>query len=162
MALREKALFSTKAEYGVRLMIALARRYGEGPVPLAKVAETDEMPLPYLEQLAAPLRRDGLIASQRGVRGGYALARPPALISMGEVVRSLEGPITPMMCAPEDPSHAACVRGEFCTAQVLWARIRDAVAGVLDSTSLAELVEPATERHALPLTIVNSKMEAVS
>ncbi|MDP9351188.1 MAG: Rrf2 family transcriptional regulator [Chloroflexota bacterium] len=162
MALREKALFSTRAEYGVRLMLLLARQYGEGPLPLARVAEIEDLPLPYLEQLAAALRRDGLIRSQRGVRGGYELSRPPELINMGQVVRSLEGPIVPMMCAPEDEAHATCVRGEFCSAQLLWTRIRDAVAGVLDSTKLSELaggVENAPASGALlPLRLVTSKI----
>lgn len=142
MAVREKALFSSRAEYGVRLMMMLARQYGEGPMPLAKLAETEAMPLPYLEQLVAPLRRDGLVLSHRGVRGGYELARPPDEITMGQVLRSLEGPITPMVCAPEDEAHMWCVRGDYCAAQLLWTRIRDAVTGVLDSTKLSELLPP--------------------
>lgn len=140
MAVKERALFSSRAEYGVRLMMMLARQYGEGPLPLAKVAQVELLPLPYLEQLVAPLRRDGLVVSHRGAHGGYELARRPEEITMGEVLRALEGPITPMMCAPEDESHAWCVRGEYCSAQVLWTRIRDAVSGVLDSTRLSELV----------------------
>jgi Rrf2 family protein len=166
LALREKALFSTRAEYGVRLMMLLARQYGHGPLPLARMAELEELPLPYLEQLAAPLRRDGLIRSHRGTRGGYELARAPELITMGEIVRSLEGPIMPMVCAPEDPSHATCVRGEFCSAQALWARIRDAVAGVLDTTKLSDLVSPPSgsdsSKSRLPLLTINSKMEVAS
>ena len=138
--MRERSLFSSRAEYGVRLMMMLARQYGDGPVPLTKLAEDEALPLPYLEQLIAPLRRDGLVVSRRGARGGYELARSPESIVMGEVIRSVEGPIVPMMCAPEDPSHATCIRGEFCSAQLLWSRIRDAVAGVLDSTRLSELV----------------------
>jgi Rrf2 family protein len=153
MAMREKALFSARAEYAVRLMIILARQYGEGPLSLARLAEEDGLPLPYLEQLIGPLRRDGLVRSHRGARGGYELARPPEMIVMGEVVRCVEGPIVSMMCAPEDPAHATCVRGEYCSAQLLWARIRDAVAGVLDSTRLSELTpEPAGARAvAAPL-----------
>lgn len=164
MALKERALFSTRAEYGVRLMMLLARGYGDGPLPLARIAELEELPLPYLEQLAAPLRRDGLIRGHRGVRGGYELARSPELITMGEVVRSLEGPIMPMVCAPEDPDHATCLRGEYCSAQLLWARIRDAVAGVLDSTKLSDLAPAGVAPAAgpAPLRLMNSKMEVVS
>ncbi|MDP9381705.1 MAG: Rrf2 family transcriptional regulator [Chloroflexota bacterium] len=162
--LREKSLFSTRAEYGVRLMMLLARQYGDGPLPLARVAEIEELPLSYLEQLAAPLRRDGLIRSQRGAQGGYELARAPEFITMGEVVRSLEGPIMPMMCAPEDEAHATCVRGEFCSAQVLWSRIRDAVTGVLDTTKLSDLASPLAGRDTpgerTPLLTINSRLEA--
>lgn len=138
--MRERAIFSARAEYGVRLMIMLAREYGHGPLSLARVAETDALPLPYLEQLIAVLRRDGLVTSQRGAKGGYELSRDPRSITMGEVIRSLEGPITPMSCAPEDAAHATCIRGDFCSAQLLWTRIRDAVGQTLDSTLLSELV----------------------
>lgn len=161
MALKEKALFSTRAEYGVRLMVFLARQYPNGPLPLTKVAEVEELPLAYLEQLTAPLRRDGLIRSHRGVRGGYELARDPSQITMGEVVRSLEGPIMPMVCAPEDETHASCVRGEYCSAQLLWTRIRDALVGVLDSTILAELVPPpdtSGASRARPLQMISSRL----
>ncbi len=162
MAIRERAFFSTRAEYGVRLMVLLARRYGERPVSLTQLAEHDEMPLPYLEQLIGPLRRDGLVVSHRGARGGYELARSPETVTMGEVLRSLEGPIMPMVCAPEDPAHATCVRGDYCSAQLVWARVRDAVAGVLDSTKLSELVPenpPAgssdTYHNAIRLQVLN-------
>jgi len=141
-------------------MAHLARQYPGGPLPLSKVAEVEELPLAYLEQLTAPLRRDGLIRSHRGVRGGYALARDPSRITMGEVVRSLEGPIMPMVCAPEDEAHATCVRGEYCSAQLLWTRIRDALAGVLDSTMLSELIPPLGEAgayRAMPLQLIGSR-----
>jgi len=160
LAIKEKALFSTRAEYGVRWMVLLARQYPRGPLPLTKVAEIEELPLAYMEQLTAPLRRDGLIRSHRGVRGGYELTRDPSLITMGEVVRSLEGPIMPMVCAPEDDAHATCVRGEYCSAQLLWTRIRDALAGVLDSTLLSELVPQVAmtgASRALPLQLIGSR-----
>lgn len=134
-------------------MMMLARQYGQGPLPLAKVAETELLPLPYLEQLVAPLRRDGLIVSHRGFRGGYELSRSPETITMGEVLRSLEGPIMPMVCAPEDPQHMCCVRGEYCSAQLLWTRIRDAVAGVVDSTRLSELVPAVRSGEGYPGTM---------
>lgn len=166
MAVRERALFSSKAEYGVRLMMMLARRHGDGPLPLVRVAELESLPLPYLEQLAAPLRRAGLLVSHRGAAGGYELARRPDAIRMGEIVRALEGPIVPMVCAPEDPAHATCIRGDYCSAQGLWARIRDAVAGVLDGTTLADLVVDAPGPSRLPLghtalTVVAERVEAV-
>jgi len=128
-------------------MMMLAREYGRGPMPLARAAEEELLPLPYLEQLVAPLRREGLIVSHRGAHGGYELARRPEQIAMGEVVRALEGPIVPMGCAPEDPAHATCIRGEFCSAQLLWIRIRDAVAGALDGTTLSELVPERVDRE---------------
>src|SRR5690242_10710520 len=97
-------MFSTKAEYGVRVMVALARRASETPdgtepvVSLAEIAERDGMPLAYLEHLVARLRKADLIDSRRGSRGGYLLGRPAEQITMAEVVEALEGAIAPIEC----------------------------------------------------------------
>ena len=83
------------------------------------------------------------MTSTRGAHGGYELARPPETIPMGDVLRALEGPIAPMLCASDDPEHAVlCDRSSRCTVNVLWVRVRDAVAGALDSMTLADLVPP--------------------
>src|ERR671933_2188229 len=97
-------LFSTKAEYGVRLMVELGRRTEDGPVDsgspvaLSAVAEAETLPPSYLEHLVAKLREAGLVTSVRGAHGGYRLARPASDITMREVVEALEGPIAPMEC----------------------------------------------------------------
>ena len=91
-------MFSTKAEYGVRVMVELARRAGEDPIPLAEIAAHDGLPLAYLEHLVARLRKAGLLDSRRGSRGGYLLARSPTEITMAEVVEALEGSIAPIEC----------------------------------------------------------------
>ena len=96
-------LFSTRAEYGVRLMVELGRQDDETPVSLGAVAEAENLPLSYLEHLVAKLRKAGLVTSRRGAHGGYALARPAAEIEMLEVVQALEGPISPMECFHETP-----------------------------------------------------------
>jgi Rrf2 family protein len=133
--------FSTKGEYGVRLMVRLAARQGRGPASLGDIAMEEDLPRAYLEQLVIPLREAGLVTSTRGARGGYELARPADLIRMGEVLRALEGPLAPMICAGEDDLHvAACGRSGSCTVNHLWVRVRDAIAGALDSMSLADLV----------------------
>ena len=135
--------FSTKGEYGVRLMVQLGRHYGRGPASLAEIAAEEDLPRAYLEQLVVSLREAGLVTSTRGAHGGYELSRPPEAISMAEVLRALEGPIAPMMCASDDPEHAnLCDRSSHCTVNVLWVRVRDAVAGALDSMTLADLVPP--------------------
>ena len=135
--------FSTKGEYGVRLMVQLGRRYGTGPASLAEMAADEDLPRAYLEQLVMSLRDAGLVASTRGAHGGYELSREPSAIAMGEVLRALEGPIAPMFCASEDPEHAiTCDRSARCTVNVLWVRVRDAVTGALDSMTLADLVPP--------------------
>ena len=136
--------FSTKGEYGVRLMVRLAARHGRGPASLGEIALEEDLPRAYLEQLVIPLREAGLVTSTRGAHGGFEIARPPAQIRMGEVLRALEGPLAPMICAGEDPLHtAACGRSGSCTVNHLWIRVRDAIAGALDSMSLADLVPAA-------------------
>lgn len=135
--------FSTRGEYGVRLMVELARHYGDGPISLTEVADHEALPRPYLEQLVVSLREAGLVSSTRGARGGYQLLRDPERIGMSEVLRALEGPIAPMVCASEDPAHAGvCGRTTFCNVNILWTRVRDAVIAALDSLTLAELAQP--------------------
>ncbi len=135
--------FSTKGEYGVRLMVQLGRHHGTGPASLTEIAAAEDLPRAYLEQLAMGLRDAGLVTSTRGAHGGYELARPPAEIRMSEVLRALEGPIAPMICASDDPEHATlCDRTATCTVNVLWVRVRDAIAGALEGMTLADLVPP--------------------
>ena len=94
-------MFSTKAEYGVRVMVELGKRNGDSPVSLADIAEADGLPLAYLEHLVARLRKAGLVESRRGARGGYLLARPADKITMAEIVEALEGSIAPIECISE-------------------------------------------------------------
>ena len=164
--------FSTKGEYGVRLMVQLGRSYGSGPASLSEIASADDMPRAYLEQLAFVLRDAGLVVSTRGAHGGYQLARPPADIPMSEVLRALEGPLAPMICATEESNHDACARTSSCTVNLLWVRVRDAVAGALDGVTLADLVpqrvvsvEPraaAAASHAAPTTIPEATLEGAA
>ena len=105
-------MFSTKAEYGVRVMVELARRAGEDPIPLAEIAAHDGLPLAYLEHLVARLRKAGLLDSRRGSRGGYLLARSPTEITMAEVVEALEGSIAPIECISQSSDGTiVCSRG---------------------------------------------------
>lgn len=138
-------MFSTKAEYGVRVMVELARRAGEGPVPLAEIAEHDELPLAYLEHLVARLRKAGLVDSRRGSRGGYLLARSPTDITMAEVVEALEGSIAPIECISQaSDGSIVCSResdpAHVCPTKLLWTRVRFAIVRTLQETTLADLV----------------------
>src|SRR5215216_479914 len=104
-------MFSTKAEYGVRVLVHLARRNGDEPIPLASIAEAEGLPLAYLEHLVQRLRRADLVESRRGAHGGYSLARPAAEITMAEVVQALEGEIAPIECITADADGSlVCVR----------------------------------------------------
>jgi Rrf2 family protein len=134
--------FSTRGEYGLRLMMDLARHYGRGPQPLSEIGRREALPTAYLEQLAGKLRRSGLISSHHGAHGGYELTRAPLDTSVGDVLRVLEGPISPMICATEGETDILCERQLHCGANLVWERVRDSVAQALDSLTLADLVPP--------------------
>lgn len=149
--------FSTRGEYGVRLMVELARHSGSGPISLADIADHEALPRPYLEQLVVSLREAGLVNSTRGAHGGYELSRPASDIRMGEVLRALEGPIAPMVCASEDPTHAAiCERTGYCNVNQLWLTVRKAISGALDSITLADLAVPRPSHpfHPQPVQLM--------
>lgn len=131
---------STRGHYGLLAMVELARRYGKAPLSLSEIAQSCELPLPYLEQLFGPLRQAGLVEGTRGVRGGYRLTREPAGISVGEVVRVLEGPIGPVDCVVEGETADCCSRSSSCTTKEMWYRVRESILEVLDNTSLADFV----------------------
>src|SRR5256885_6720203 len=95
-------IFSAKAEYGVRLMVELGRQQPDSPTSLKAIAEAEGLPLAYLEQVVARLRKAGLVMSARGAHGGYWLARPAEEIAMHDVVQALEGAIAPMECFVHD------------------------------------------------------------
>ena len=145
---------STKGEYGVRIMVDLARHYGERPRSLADISQVEMLPLAYLEQLVKLLREaePPLVTSTRGAHGGYRLGRRPEEITMGEIVRVLEGPIAPMICATEGEMSQICGFLDSCKTRYLWARVRDAVAQTLDGMTLAELVSLAPETELASTT----------
>lgn len=140
---------STKGEYGVRIMVDLARHYGGQLRSLTDISQAELLPLPYLEQLVKLLREanPSLVVSTRGAHGGYRLSRHPATISMGEVVRALEGPIAPMICATEGEMTQICGFLDSCKTRFLWAKVRDAVAHTLDTMTLEELVSITPEQE---------------
>ena len=150
-------MFSTKAEYGVRVMVALACGEGSEPVSLAEIAEREQLPLAYLEHVVARLRKAELVDSRRGARGGYLLARPAEEISMAEVVAALEGAIAPIECITEGADGALrCSResdpGHVCPTKVLWTRVRASIIDTLRDTTLADLVpaRPTAPRAPRP------------
>ena len=156
-------LFSTKAEYGVRLMVELGRRAGDAtpeeaePVSLGAVAEAETLPLSYLEHLVAKLREAGLVTSVRGAHGGYRLAKPADEIAMIDVVEALEGAIAPMECFHVEREGRVLCSHELdgdraCATKLLWTRVQGGVTRALAGTTLAELVEFA-EQHAPTTTL---------
>jgi Rrf2 family transcriptional regulator, cysteine metabolism repressor len=138
-------IFTTKAEYGVRLLVQLGGRTPGHPMSLKAVAEVESLPLAYLERIAALLKKAGLIEATRGAHGGYRLTRRPEDITMDAVVLALEGAIAPMDCFLDDrEGRVLCSHhtdGEACSTKLLWTRVQVGVIRALQRTTLAELVE---------------------
>jgi len=129
---------STRARYGTRALLDLALHNEEGPVLLRDIAQRQQISPPYLGHLLTPLVAAGIIRSTRGARGGVWLAKSPQEIKLSEVVRLLEGPIAPVECV-NDPKY--CPRSDFCVTRDIWGELKKAMDGVLESTTLQDLVE---------------------
>ena len=135
---------STRGRYALRAMVDLALHANEGPVPRSDIAERQEVSAHYIEQLFVKLRRAGFIESVRGPGGGYMLAQSADQIRAGDIIRTVEGPIALVHCvAPQQ--EAACHRADSCVTHLLWKRLSDRVAEVLDSITLKDLCDQARE-----------------
>jgi Rrf2 family protein len=133
---------STKGRYGLRAFIDLAVYGAIEPVPLASVAARQEISYRYLEQLMGKLKRAGLVKSIRGVNGGYLLAKAANDISVGEVLRALEGDLKPVECAAIDADVALhCSSVDGCVSKIVWQRIHDSITNAVDNIFIGELVE---------------------
>lgn len=139
---------STRGEYGLRAMVALAKNHGQGPMSISAMSKASSVPMPYLEQLIGPLRRAGLVESTRGARGGYRLTRSPEAVNIGDVYRVMEGPLAPMECVSEDITEQVCPLIDGCETRPVWLRMRDAIAETLDSTTLADLIKDSPRARA--------------
>src|SRR4051812_15914277 len=149
-------MFSTKAEYGIRVMAHLASQAdGAGeeaqPISLGSIADAEGLPLAYLEHLVQRLRKAELVESRRGAHGGYTLARPAADITMAEVVAALEGDIAPIECITADADGALiCAReGDApCPTKLLWTRVQGSIVRTLNEMTLDDLVQPLRKKEA--------------
>lgn len=130
----------------MRALLDVALHWGKGPIQLKDVAQRQQIPLPYLEHLITPLVAAGMVRSTRGIRGGVQLAKPPQEIKLSEVMRLLEGSIVAVECVT-DPQ--TCPRSDLCAARDVWAELRKAVNGVLESTTLQDLVERQKSKERL-------------
>src|SRR5947208_5484682 len=130
---------SQRAHYGLRAMTELAKSYGARTMSVAGIAGVEHVPAGYLEQLAIPLRRAGLIEGTRGAHGGYKLARRPEELTVGAVVRALEGPVAPVECLLLEYVPGSCNREPVCLSRSVWQRVKASVDSVLDSITLADL-----------------------
>ncbi len=129
---------STKGRYGTRALLDMALYGKEGPVLLKDIAKRQQISLSYLEHLITPLVEGGIIRSTRGIGGGVSLVKPPEEIRLSEVIGLLEGSLAPVKCV-SDPS--VCNRSEFCVTRDIWCELKTAMDGVLESTTLQDLIE---------------------
>ena len=141
---------STRGRYSVTALYELALHYGEGPVALKCVAQSQGLSENYLEQLMVPLRRAGLVKSIRGAQGGYMLAREPKEITISEIITTVEGPIAVVDCllaeagAEDQPCERACA----CVTRGIWEKVCDSISGVLGSITLQTLVDTdSSKKH---------------
>lgn len=135
---------STKGRYGLRLVLDLAVNYENGLISLKDIAQRQEISEKYLEQIIILLHKSGLIKSMRGAQGGYTLTRHPKDITVGEVLRSLEGPFVPVDCVQD---RAACLRSSKCATITVWEKLGNAVNEVLDSMTMQDLVMDYNQKN---------------
>jgi Rrf2 family transcriptional regulator, cysteine metabolism repressor len=135
---------TTRGRYSTRMMMELALSYGEGPVLLKNIAESQEISLKYLSQLIIPLKIAGLIKSSRGSHGGYFLSRAPKDIKLSEIITAVEGPLDLVECA-DNPE--ICDRSKSCTSKEIWREIGKKFLDILDSYNLQQLAERCREKH---------------
>ncbi|MBS3873217.1 MAG: Rrf2 family transcriptional regulator [Dethiobacter sp.] len=133
---------STKGQYAVRALVVVALHGDSGPVSLRFIAEREDISEQYLEQIFMDLRRAALVTGIRGAGGGYILAKSPAEITSGDIVRAVEGPIRLVDCDHNGP----CERVHVCVTRELWSRVSASMSQVLDDTTLAHLAACATEK----------------
>jgi Rrf2 family cysteine metabolism transcriptional repressor len=136
---------STKGRYATRAMLDLALHYDKTPVFLKDISARQGISLRYLEQIISPLIAAKIVTSTRGPKGGVMLARPPQKIKLSEVIQVLEGPISPVECV-ENPG--VCTRASSCVARDVWTDLAKAMYGVLESTTLQDLVERQEKKRA--------------
>ncbi len=142
---------TTKGDYATRVLLELSALEGPEPVSVADLAVRTAIPAKYLEQIMLRLRSAQIVRGERGVHGGYVLARKPQSLTVGEVIRIMEGPLAPSPCASRSahvpcPTYR-CPTEETCVLRGLWLEVRDAIAAVLDTTTFAELAQRQRQVH---------------
>ena len=137
---------STRGDYGIRAMLELAQRYGEGYLQSSEIAAAGAVPERYLCQLLILLRKAGLIKSRRGPGGGHALARPPDQISLADAVTALEGPWVPVSCVQENMVND-CPCGDDCPVRDVWLRVTQVTRRILEQTNFDRLAEKDRQKR---------------
>lgn len=135
-------MLSMKAKYGLRALSVLAREYGRGPVLIADLSKNEQIPRKFLELILLDLKRKGILRSKKGKGGGYLLSRAPAEVSIGELVRALDGPLALLPCVSQTAYRRCdeCIDEMTCGIRSVMKEVRDKTAEILDGTSLEDLL----------------------
>lgn len=131
---------SQKCQYALRAVFELASRAGQGPAKIAEIADTQAIPVRFLETILAELKRAGFVESRRGVQGGYLLAGAPNDLTTGQIIQFVDGPLSPVKCVTEGDVEKCPLYGK-CAFLDLWTRARDAVTEVYDSVTFQDLID---------------------
>lgn len=129
---------SKRTQYSLRALYALARNHGQGPTLITQLAQEEHIPKKFLEQILLSLKTTGIVSSKKGKGGGYFLVRPPDEVTVGAVIRMIEGPLAPLPCASETRFRKCdeCIDVETCGTRMVMREVRDAIAKILDHTTL--------------------------
>ena len=140
-------MISKKTKYGLQALLLLAREYGEGPLLISQLAQREGIPKKFLEYILLQLKNAGVLQSRKGKGGGYELARPPAEISVGRAIRVLEGPLAPVACVSETAYQRCteCHDEASCGIRLVMKDVRDAMAEILDNTSLSDMLQRSAD-----------------
>jgi Rrf2 family cysteine metabolism transcriptional repressor len=154
-------VLSSRGKYATRALLDLALHYGEGPVQCGDIAARQAIPAKYLEQILLSLKRFGFVQSRKGPGGGYFLAKPPEAITLGEVVRAMDGPLAPISCVSVSGyMECGCPDPAACGLRAVWKQARDAVAAILDGTTFADIRDQhlalQAGQHSEALLLVDS------
>ena len=141
---------SQKCQYALRAIFELAKRNGDGPVKISQIAEAQAIPVRFLEVILSQLKQGRFVTSQRGSNGGYILARPPALLTVGDVVQFIQGPIGPVDCVTTGSKDKCRLYGE-CAFLPMWEQVRKAISDVYDNTTFQYLVEQEKRQGKKPV-----------
>ena len=143
---------SKKGEYAIRALVEIGFESNLRPnslIQISTVAERTNIPEKFLEQILLALRNGGVLKSKRGVEGGYALAKPPADITLGEVVRLLDGPLAPIPCVSLSAYEpCTCPDEESCGLRIAMKQVRDAICGILDNYGLDRLISEVQKHRS--------------
>jgi Rrf2 family protein len=136
-------IISKKTKYCLRALYSLARNYGQGPMLVQKIADDEVIPKKFLELILLGAKAGGLVDSKPGRGGGYHLTKPPNQITVGQVVRLMEGPLAPLPCASETAFRRCdeCIDENVCGTRLVMRKVRNATAEILDQTTLADVCQ---------------------